>query len=73
MVGITMSYASIIPIIVILGGSDKEFDETLEAKAFTLLFPYVFVVYCASKIAAYKATKDFIAKEKPVYTRFYNW
>ena len=64
---ITGSCASIIPTMTVIGGSDEEFDESSEAEAFTPPFPHVFVAYCASKIAAFKATKDFIAREKPAF------
>ena len=64
---ITGSAASIIPTMAIVGGSDEEFDETSRAEALPAPFRHVFVAYCASKIASYNATKDFLAKEKPAF------
>ncbi|KAH8800233.1 hypothetical protein F5884DRAFT_891068 [Xylogone sp. PMI_703] len=64
---ITASSASIVPTMALLGGSDEVFDETSKADTIPAPFPYIFVAYCASKIAAYKATNEFIAKQKPIF------
>jgi nucleoside-diphosphate-sugar epimerase len=42
-------------------------DETSNAEALTAPFTNGFMAYCAAKIAAYKATKDFVANKKPAF------
>ncbi|KAL5344871.1 hypothetical protein ACLOAV_010268 [Pseudogymnoascus australis] len=64
---ITGSIASITPPEILLNGTDKVVDESTEAEVAVAPFPHYFVAYYSSKIAAYQATKYFIAKEQPAF------
>ncbi|KAE9368103.1 NAD(P)-binding protein [Stipitochalara longipes BDJ] len=67
---ITGSNASIIPTTAIIGSedsSDETYDEAAEAEAAVPPIDSPYVAYCSSKIEAYKATKSFLAKEKPSF------
>jgi nucleoside-diphosphate-sugar epimerase len=65
---ITGSNASIIPIsAILLGSGTKTYDEASEAEAAPLPIDNRFIAYCSSKIASYKATKDFVTQKRPSF------
>lgn len=66
-IAITGSIVAIADTMAFLSESQKVFNESSTTDALTPPYSHVFVAYCTSKIAAHKATKEFVTKEKPAF------